>query len=95
MFHCLYKLNFLHCAFYLGWGGSNGGFLLSFLLSFGVSASMFCQDDIKIARETHYGSLYIDTNGHKHLGSKFKKSQIDRSSGIGLDTNVLSTGTIQ
>ena len=56
---------------------------------------MFCQDDIKIARETHYGSLYIDTNGHKHLGSKFKKSQIDRSSGIGLDTNVLSTGTIQ
>ena len=29
------------------------------------------------------------------LGSKFKKSQIDRSSGIGLDTNVLSAGTIQ
>ena len=46
--------------FILGWAGSNGGdFFLSFLLSFGVSASVFCQDDIKIARETHYGSLYI------------------------------------
>ena len=56
---------------------------------------MFCQDDIKITRETHYGSLYIDASDHKHLGSKFNKSQIDRSSGIGLDTNVLSTGTIQ
>ena len=59
--------------FILGWEGSNGVFLLSFLLSFGVSASMFCQDDIKIARETHYGSLYIDANGHKHLGIKIQE----------------------
>ena len=34
---------------------------------------MFCQDDIKIARETHYGSLYIDASGRKYLGQNSRR----------------------
>ena len=57
---------------------------------------MFCQDDIKIARETHYGSLYIDASGRKYLGQNSRRvKSIGR---LGLDwtqTYWVLTGTIQ